>query len=183
MKSRLYLIALILLGCSKETKTDPFQVGLYNVGKLTDSTKVYELESVFDNDSLHTYIGGDEFTGNINNIEVYDSLGVKLLELTPFETLDSTSTIKSIRIINSRYKTSKGLGRSNTFKDIRDNYQISGIQNTLNNLIISVDEINAYFTIDKRELPPEMRFDMSMKIEAIQIPDRARIKDFYIQWY
>jgi hypothetical protein len=39
-----------------------------------------------------------------------------------------------------------------------------------------------YFTIEKTELPAELRFDMNLKIEAIQIPDDAKIKNFYLQW-
>jgi len=50
-------------------------------------------------------------------------------------------------------------------------------------LIISVDEINVYFTLSKMELAEEMRYDMTQKIEAISIPETAKIKDFYIQWY
>ena len=48
---------------------------------------------------------------------------------------------------------------------------------------MSVDEINAYFTIDKNELPEDLRYDMNKKIEAISIPPTAKIKDFFIQWY
>jgi hypothetical protein len=48
---------------------------------------------------------------------------------------------------------------------------------------VSVDEINAYFTIDKNELPEDLRYDMNKKIEAISIPPTAKIKDFFIQWY
>lgn len=184
MKNILVLLGFLLItSCAKEKELDPFQVQKQNIGLLTDSTKVKELPNAFPLDSISTYIGGDEFTGNINNIEVYSKTGEKLLELTPHEALDSTSTIKSIRIIDDRFKTLKGLGKNSTFKDIQDKYKISSIQNTLNNVIVSVDEINAYFTIDKKHLPAAMRYDMSIKIDAVQIPDNTPIKDFYIQWY
>ena len=48
--------------------------------------------------------------------------------------------------------------------------------------MIFVDEINAFFTIDKKQLPGELRFDTSAKIEAIHIPDEATIKYFMIGW-
>ena len=76
-----------------------------------------------------------------------------------------------------------GLNTLSTFGDINTKYQISSIQNTLRSLIISVDEINAYFTLNKTELPEEMRYNMNSKIEAISIPETAKIKDFYLQWY
>ena len=67
--------------------------------------------------------------------------------------------------------------------DIRSKYNISSIQNTLRNLIVSVNDINAYFTIEKSELSENLRYDMTQKIEALSIPDKAKIKDFFIQWY
>jgi hypothetical protein len=46
-----------------------------------------------------------------------------------------------------------------------------------------VNEINAYFTIEKSELPENLRYDITQKIEAVSIPDKAKIKDFFIQWF
>ena len=120
---------------------------------------------------------------NDNDIEIYEKGGKQLLVLSPSQSLDSTATIKTVKVVDNRFKTDKGLNSSSTFKDIEDNYKISGIQITLRSIIVSVNDINAYFTIDKSELPSNMRFDMNLKIEAIQIPDAAKIKNFYIQWF
>jgi hypothetical protein len=84
--------------------------------------------------------------------------------------------------MDERFKNKDGLNKLSTFGDL-NKYPISGIQNTLRSLIISVDEINAYFTLNKSELPEEMRYNMNQKIEAISIPETAKIKDFYLQWY
>lgn len=183
MKNKLLLSVLIISFCSScEKETDPFLITNQNIGFLTDSTQVRDLKSIFINDSIHRYISGDEFTGNKNDIEIYEKGGNPLMVLSPSEALDSTSTIRNIRIIDARYRTSSGINANSTFKDIKDRYKVSGIQNTLRNVIVSIDEINAYFTIDKSELPANMRFDMSLKIEAIQIPEEAKIKDFFLYW-
>ncbi len=179
------LIALILsialfTSCKKEI--NPFLISKHNIGHLTDSTQVKELESVFINDSIVKYVSGDEFTGNINDIEIYEKGGAPLLVLSPSQSLDSTATIRTVRVVDPRFTTAKGLSQTSTFKDITNNYKISNIQNSLRNIIISVNEINAYFTIDKNELPANMRFDMNLKIEAIQIPEEAKIKAFYLYW-
>ena len=178
------LFALIITGlfisCKKEQ--DPFLISKQNIGFLTDSTQVKDLKVVFSKDSIKRYIGGDEFTGNINEINIYKKTGKLLLVLTPKQALDSTSTIKTIRVLDNRYKTLKGLSSSSTFKDIKDNYKISSIQNTLRNIIVSVDDENSYFTIEKKELPEEMRYDMNLKIEEIHIPDAAKINYFMVNW-
>jgi len=174
-------IALTFFNCNNDA--DPYIISKHNVGLLTDSTQVSELKYIYETDSIAKHIGGDEFTGDVNDIEIFENGGIHLLTLTPFEALDSTSYIKSVKINDDRYHSEKGLTNQSTFKDIHSNYKISRIQNTINNIVVSVDEINAYFTIDKKDLPAELRYDMNLKIEAIQIPDNAKIKSFYIHWF
>ncbi len=174
------LIALIATSCKKEQ--DPFQISKQHVGLLTDSTQVKDLNLIFAKDSIVKSIGGDEFTGNFNNIKIFDKTGNKLLELTPDQVLDSTAVITSINIIDPRYKTERNISKMSTFKEIKDNYKISRIDNLINSVVIAVDEINATFTIDKKELPANLRFDMNLKIESTQIPDSAKVKYFMLNW-
>ena len=184
MRNYLFIGLLLGLLVACETKTDSFAITKNSIGLLTDSTKVNALKVVFINDSISKYIGGDEFTGRTNTISIFEKgTGKLLLELDPNYALDSLSTIRTVRIMDERFKNKDGLNRLSTFGDLNSKYTISSIQNTLRSLIISVDEINAYFTLNKTELPEEMRYNMNQKIEAISIPETAKIKDFYIQWY
>ena len=176
----LIITAIVLAGCSQSP--DLNLITKNSIGLLTNTTQVEQLQETFSNDSIVKFIGGDEFTGAINDIEVFDKSGVKLLEVTPRQSLDSTSTIKMIKIIDDRFSTSKGLTAKSTFNTLSDNYEISDIQNTIRDIIITVKELNAFFTIDKKELPAELRFDMNIKIDALQIPNTAKIKGFYLQW-
>lgn len=177
------LIATATLATScQKTEVNPFLISKQNIGLLTDSTKVSALEIVYANDSVVKKIAGDEFTGRVNGIEIYEKGGKKLLELSPSEALDSTATISTVRIFDSRFKTDKGINLNSTFGDLKANYTISSIQNTLRNIVVFINENNTYYTIDKKELPAELRFDVSKKIEAIQIPDTAKIKFFMLDW-
>lgn len=176
----LILITFLFTSCKKEQ--NPFEISNHHIGLLTDSTQVKDLYSVYANDSIVKFIGGDEFTGNINNIEIFEKGGKKLLTLTPKQSLDSTSTVSSIRILDERYKTDKNITVISTFKDIKNNYKVSRISNLINSIVIAVDEINANFTIDKKELPANLRFDMDLKFEPTHIPDNAKVKYFFIGW-
>ncbi|WP_439152016.1 hypothetical protein [Winogradskyella sp.] len=185
MKNTLYVVlicAILITGCAKNSVPDPFLIQKNNIGLLTDSTTVKELDAIFTNDSVVRYIAGDEFTGSINTIEVYEKTGKKLLNLSPKEALDSTSVISSVRIMDQRYKTEKNISTLSTFKDINEAYKISKIDNLINAIVVSVNEINASFTIDKKELPASMRFKMDMTIDPLQIPEKAKIKYFMIHW-
>lgn len=182
MKHIFFAFLTIFLINSCSNSIDANLISSQSVGLLNDSTQVRDLTSIFPNDSISRFISGDEFSGSINEIEIYEKGGNKLLALTPKQTLDSTSTIKIVRILDKRFKTARGLNSLSTFKDIKDNYKISNIQNSLRNVVVSVNEINAFFSIDKNDLPAELRFDTNLKIEAIQIPDKAKIKGFFLQW-
>jgi len=177
----LLLFSLIFISCNKAQ--DPFQIDKQHIGLLTDSTQVKDLDVIFSTDSIVKYNGGDEFLGNLNNIEIFDKGGNKLLILSPSRASDSTATIKNVHIIDSRYKTKKYISNLSTFKNIHDNYTISSIDNLINSIIVSVNDINASFTIDKKELPANLRFDMKLKIEPTHIPDDAKIKYFMINWF
>ncbi|MBO3098491.1 hypothetical protein [Gelidibacter pelagius] len=181
-KSFIYIaiVSFLLTSCGKDQ--DPFLIQKHNIGNLTDSTQVKDLKLVFEKDSVANYIGKDEFTRNIDNIEIYDLDGVALLSISPQKRADSTSVINNVRILDSRYKTEKGISTMSTFKDIQDAYEISKIDNLINSIVVSVKEIDASFTIDKKELPSNLRFDRSISIEPSQIPDNAKVKYFFIHW-
>lgn len=174
------LFLLLMTSCGKDQ--DPFLIQKHNIGNLTDSTQVKDLKTVFEKDSVAGYIGKDEFTRNINAIEIFDKDGAALLSISPEKRADSTAMINSIRILDPRYKTEKGISTKSTFKDIQNAYTISKIDNLINSIVVSVKELNVSFTIDKMELPSNLRFDRSISIEASQIPDQAKVKYFLIHW-
>jgi hypothetical protein len=185
MKNTLIVVLIctvLLTSCAKERAPNPFLIEKNHIGLLNDSTQVKDLETVFSKDSVVRYIAGDEFAGSINTIEIFEKGGKKLLDVSPREALDSTSIISSVRIIDERYTTEKNISTLSTFKDLKAAYKISKIDNLIDAIMISVNEINASFTIDKKELPASLRFDMDMTIDAIQIPEKAKIKYFMVHW-
>lgn len=183
MKIKLVILIAVCIGVlSCNPEKDPFLVSKNSIGLLNDSTQVKDLKMAFPNDSIAIYKKGGEFVGNTNDINIYDVTGEIALVLSPTISEDSTARIKTVRIASKDYYTKKGINSLSTFKDIRDNYEISNIQNSIKSVIVSTKEINAFFVIDKAELPGELRFDMNARIEALQIPEAAKIKNFFLQW-
>jgi len=176
----LFALTILFSSCSKTQ--NPFEISKQHIGLLTDSTQVKDLESIYPNDSVVRYIAGDEFIGNVNTIEIFQKGGIHLLSLTPKYVLDSTSTISSIRVLDDRFKTDKSISTLSTFKDIQGQYKISRISNLINSIVVGVDDINGSFTIDKKELPANLRFDMDLKFETTHIPDSAQVKYFFVSW-
>ncbi len=182
MKLTFAILSVLTLVLSCTPKKDPFLITPQSIGDLTNTSEVKDLETIYVKDSIVKYISGDEFTGTTNEIKILDKQGNHLLRLEPEQQFDTTATIVSIRIMDARFKTDKGIGVASTFGDIAKNYKISKITNTLSSVIVNLDEINAFVIIDKKELPSELHFDTDTKIEASQIPDTATIKYFWLDW-
>ncbi|WP_340074725.1 hypothetical protein [Leptobacterium sp. I13] len=184
MRKHIFLIVILVAffwQCTE--KTDPFLITKGQVGYLTKETGVEELDSIFANDSIYED-GGIKGFGYASTVRylIYEKGGKHLMTISPSKPSDSIRTIENIQIYDERYKTGKGVNVNSTFKTIKDNHKISKIVNTMNNVLIFVNEIDAYFTIDKKELPADLRYNTSQKIEAVQIPDNAKIKYFMIGW-
>ena len=183
MKKSLLLLVLtagIFGACEKEQ--DPFLISENSVGHLTKEIQIRQLDSVFARDSVVKQVNESEFFKTNNEIEIFDKKGQKMLLLEPVQAFDSTSTIGFIQVLDSRFKTAKGLNTQSTFKDIVENYNISRIENTLSAAVIFIDDLNIYVTIDKKQLPADLRYDTQKRIQASQIPDEATIKYFMIDW-
>lgn len=176
----LFVTAGLLISCEKEQ--DPFLISANSIGRLTKDIRINQLDSIFAEDSIIKQVSNSELYRKSNEIEVYDTDGKKLLLIEPVQAFDSTSTIGFIQVLDPRYQTAKGLGKESTFKDIVENYNISRIENTLSAAVIFIDELNVYVTIDKKQLPVELRYDTQSRIQASQIPNDAKIKYFMIDW-
>jgi hypothetical protein len=151
------------------------------LGQLTPKTEIKDLGTILETDSIAVFDIETRF-GKTEEIEIFDSEGKVSLIVEPKFKSDTLVTIDEIQILDSRYKTEKGLGIDSDFKVIYKNYKIDNIQNSINSVILSINEIGAYIVIDKKHLPSELRFDSEIKIEANQIPDGAPIKYFWLKF-
>lgn len=183
MKNTLFLGALIsLLFIQCGTETDPFLIQKGAIGDLTSKTAMKQIDSIFSNDSIVKLNPVKNAIGTQGDVEIYEKGGAKLLLLSPNDEIDPESTITNIQIFDSRYKTAKGLNSASTFKEVKDNYLISDIETTIKNVVVFLSDSEIYLTIDKKELPEDLRYNSSLKIEASQIPDKAVFKYFMIGW-
>lgn len=181
---RILFIALIstslFVQCSKESNR--FLITENRVGPVMSTTTVSQLDSIFKQDSIVKPNKESSLLSTGTAIKVYEKGGTHLLTLTPASKNDPSAVIEHIQVFDQRYKTDKGLHLMSTFRDLKSNYTIASIQNTLNNVIVTLKDSNIYITIDKNELPEELRFGSGTVIEKTQIPDEAKFKYFMVSW-
>ncbi|MAU71980.1 MAG: hypothetical protein CML04_07770 [Pseudozobellia sp.] len=181
MKNLLALafLALAFIGCSDEKDTT-FLITKDSVGKLDRISLARDIEIIYENDSIVKDSTVINTSNNSKKIKIFEKGGKQLLTLTPSS--DSIPTIENIRIEDGRYLTDKGIGLTSTFKDIKDNYTIRKVITSMNNVVILLKDSDVYFTISKEELPSSLRYASSVNIEAVQIPDDAKIKYMMVAW-
>ena len=183
MKKTLFigaLTALFFVQCGK--KTDPFLIQQGAIGNLTKEIQMKQVDSLFANDSIVKLNPIKNAIGTQGEVEIYEKGGAKLLLLSPQNESDPSSAITNIQIFDKRYKTEKGLHKGSTFKDVKANYTIANIETTINSVVVFIEESDVFLTIDKKELPENLRYNPSVKIEAAQIPDDASFKYFMVGW-
>jgi hypothetical protein len=173
------LIALTLIHC-EEDRDPNFLITSSQVGKLLRSSNVRDLESIYTNDSIVRDTLQSNLLTASNTIKIYEKGGQQLLSITVNR--DSISKVGIIRVLDPRFTTEEGIGLQSTFKEIKDKYVIKKIVTSLNNVIIFIENSDVYFTIDKEELPASLRYDTSIDIEEVQIPDDSKIKYMMVGW-
>lgn len=174
------ITSFIFTGCSDEK--DPFLITSTQVGHLTKETKVKQLDSIFEQDSIVKTSADANFLSSQDQIEIFEKGGAKLLLLSPKSNNNPEATISNVQIFDERYKTDKGLQLNSTFKDLKENYTITSILNTMNSVVISLSETDLYITIDKEQLPAEIRGAFGTIIEAEDISDNATFKFLMVGW-
>ncbi|QLG46138.1 hypothetical protein [Costertonia aggregata] len=173
------IVTLLAFGCKQEKDTT-FLITKESVGKLDKSSLHRDLDIIYADDSIVRDTSKIRLGDLGRKVLVYEKGGKQLLTLTPSK--DSIPTIDNIRIHDPRFKTEKGIHLNSTFKDIEDNYQIKKVITSMNNVVILLNDSDVYFTIDKSELPSSLRYSSSTNIEAVQIPDAAKIKYMMVGW-
>ncbi|MCL6272500.1 hypothetical protein M3P19_00685 [Muricauda sp. 2012CJ35-5] len=168
---------VLCASCSE--KNSKFLIGEGSIGTLTKKTAISELETVFAQDSIVRDSARIKLGANSKKIEIYEKGGAHLLTLTP--NTDSIPTIENVRVLDSRYVSDRGISLNSTFEEVQTKYGIKKIVTTLNSIVVFPKSSNLYFTIDKEELPSNLRYTTS-NIESVQIPATAKIKYLMIGW-
>jgi hypothetical protein len=178
-----FFVGCIILSCSKE---NPNLIAKNKLGPLNNSTRIYEVEGLFAEDSLVVENPESPFgtfiTSVVKTMEVYDKTGQKHLTIEPRGALDTVSFIKRIRLVSDRFKTENGIGFGSTFGELKKYHEVSNIQSSLKSIIISLEDINAFVSFDREVLPSDVRFDIEADITPIMIPDDATINRFWLNF-
>ena len=171
---------LLFVQCAEEK--DPYLISNNSVGNLTIGMKIKQVDSIFANDSIVRLNPSQNESSTTGEVEIYEKGGKKLMLISPRGNNNPDALISNFQFFDTRYKTLKGLNSGSTFKDIKDNYEIANIETTISTVVIFLKDSDIFINIDKKELPENLRYNPSFVIEAVNIPDEAKIKYFMLSW-
>ena len=170
------------------TSENPYLIAKNKVGNLTNATKIYQLQSIFKNDSIVPVLS-EGFLENkaqyelqgADNYQIYEkSSGKHLLTITAENPSDSLSNILSVAIFDQRYKTQEGIGLDINFEQLSAKTYIRKIETSFNYVTLYLDAIGATMTLSKKDLKLSV-FDMRA-VQKQQIPALAKPQSF-ILWF
>ncbi|WP_430907005.1 hypothetical protein [Maribacter sp. 2-571] len=172
-------VLFAFIQCKKEIDTR-FLITDASVGNLEAESLSRDIDLIFAKDSVVKDTISLNFGNKAKKVKIFEKGGTHLLTLTP--SADSIPTFENVRFEDARYKTEKGIHIKSTFGEIKKAYTIKKVITSRNNLLILVKESKVYFIIGKEELPSSLRYASSTNIEAVQIPDKAKLKYMMLGW-
>ncbi|MEO1010936.1 MAG: hypothetical protein AAFX53_06485 [Bacteroidota bacterium] len=176
----LMIFAAFLFFCCEKEKETTFLITDEQVGKLEKGSLARDVALIFAQDSVVKDTTSLNFSNRAQRIKIFEKGGKHLLTLTPSS--DSIPVIENVRIEDPRYMTEKGVGIQSTFKEIREKHSIKKVITSMNNVLVLLKHNDTYFTISKKELPANLRYSSNTHVEAVQIPDKAKIKYMMVGW-
>ncbi len=176
----LLCLGIVSLQCEQKSKDTTFLITKSSIGKLDKSSLARDLEIIYEQDSIVKDTAKLSVGFGAKKVDIFEKGGSLLLTLTPSS--DSIPSIENVRIQDSRFETEMGIGLNSTFKEIKNKYEIRKILTSTKNVVVFIKDSDLYFTIDKEELPSSLRYVSSVHIEAVQIPDEAKIKYMMLGW-
>lgn len=173
------LLGLFFLSCNEEIDST-FLITDTAVGKLQKGSLVRDIPLIYANDSVVKDTSSLNFGNMAKKLKVFEKGGKLLLILSPSK--DSIPKVENVRFEDPRFLTETGININSTFKDIKEAYTIKKVLTSTNNVLILVKQSEVYYTISKEQLPSSLRYVSSTNIEAVQIPDEAKIKYMMLGW-
>ena len=184
MKTRtLLFLAILTISCvNKPADKVDFLVTENNVGVFKKGMTVKEVLDIVPKVHIKKVVDKDNYENSYDDYQYFDTNKTHLLTLTPTIRDDIQSKINRILILDNRFKTNKNIGLGSTYADVKNNHKITDIAPDLEHIVLTVGELNARFSINKKQLLDNWWDESKKKIDISKIPDTATFDTFVIWW-
>jgi hypothetical protein len=183
MRFFLVIILISFFSCTTKNKKNPYLITAHQVGKLTDSTQVWQLKQQFPNDSIVVRLEEGVFVeAPDDSYLVYTKAGKLLFTAIAKIQGDSTSTFRKVLVASPIFKTQKGLNKGSYYVDIRNSNFIGTKTSDINrNVVFTMDSISIKILFDRKDLPNSWQ-NAKNNLRNLKIPDSLQISEFIVNW-
>ena len=178
----LFLLALIFSCSNKPADKTDFLVTETSVGIFKRGITVKQLFDSAPKDQIKKVVDFDDYENSYDDYQYFDTNKKHLLTLTPTIQYDINSNINRILVLDKRYKTNKNIGLGSTYSDLKNNYEITNISPDFEHIVLTVGELNAWFSINKSQLLDNWWDENKKRIDSSKIPDSATFDSFVVWW-
>ena len=184
MKTRtLLFLALLTISCvNKQADKVDFLVTENNVGVFKKGMTVKEVLDIVPKVHIKKVVDKDDYENSYDDYQYFDTNKIHLLTLTPTVQDEIQSKINRILILDNRFKTNKNIGLGSTYADLKNNHKITDFAHDLEHIVLTVGELNARFSINKKQLLDNWWDESKKQIDISKIPDTATLDTFVIWW-
>lgn len=184
MKTRtLLFFALLTISCAYMPVDNlDFLVTENSVGIFKNGMTVEGVLNIVPKAQIKKVVDKDGYENSYDDYLYFDKSKIHLLTLTTTLQDNSQSKINRILILDKRFKTHKKIGLGSTYSELKKNYKITDIGSDLEHIVVTVEELNAWFTINKNQLLDNWWDENKKQIDSSKIPDAATFDTFVIWW-
>ncbi len=157
-----------------------------SIGTINSSQSIAEILQQIPKAQVKKTVGHGEFAEDIyDDYQVYaNKYGEHqlLFTLTPKQTGSIEQKVHRVLINSPTFSTNKGIHSQSTYGEIKKAYTIDKIEPTREHIVLTVDDINANFSIAKTELEQGWWNESEKKVNTDKIPDTAKVDSFILWW-
>ena len=166
-----------------QSKIDSFLVTARTVGIFKQGMTIGDAIRIVPGTRIKKKIGYGEFKSDTyDDYEIYDDDTKHLLTLTPLIQNDLTSPINRVFIVDNRFTTEFGISLKSTYAELVESFTVSRYSPDIEHIVLSVEQLGAWFGIKKTELEQNWWDAKTQKIDKSKIPSNSRIDTFVIWW-
>lgn len=166
-----------------KNRIDLFLVTENSVGIFKKGMTINEVIQMVPKRQIKKKVGYGEFEDDTyDDYEIYDKENQHILTMTPLTQNDSNSTINRVLIIDNRFRTESGISVESTYSELIKSYKVTDYSPDLEHIVLSVEQIGAWFSIEKTELEKGWWDEKTKRIDKTKIPSDSHFDSFVIWW-
>ncbi len=154
-----------------------------SIGTINANQSIAEVLQQIPKAQVKKTVGHGEFAEDLyDDYQVYNHKQQLLFTLTPKQIGSTKQKINRVLINSPTFSTNKGIHNQSIYGEIKKAYSIDKIEPTRTHIVLTIDDINANFSIAKTELQQGWWNESEKRVNIDKIPDTAKIDSFILWW-